>query len=111
MRTEALLEVLIEAQALGFLGPGAPSSHISHALGFAAVAERDEPPPTSLADLGTGGGIPGLVLAERWPGPVVSCVESSSRRSRALESWIVRLDITGRVRVLEGRAEDLARDP
>ena len=64
MRTEVLLEILIEAQSLGFLGPGDPASHISHALGFADAALVGAGAPSRFADLGTGGGVPGLVLAE-----------------------------------------------
>ena len=111
MRTEVLLEILAEAQSLGFLGPGDPASHISHALGFADAAVAEGQAPTRFADLGTGGGVPGLVLAEHWPEAEVAFIESSVRRSRALTAWVETLDFGDRVRVLEGRAEDWARDP
>jgi 16S rRNA (guanine527-N7)-methyltransferase len=110
MRTEAILEVLTEAKALGFLGPGDPASHIEHALGFADAVRRSAPVPDRLADLGTGGGVPGLVLAECWPDTEVCCIESSSRRSRALVGWVEGLGLAHRVRILEGRAEDWGRD-
>jgi 16S rRNA (guanine527-N7)-methyltransferase len=110
MRTEVLLEILTEAQALGFLGPGDPASHISHALGFADAALVRGGAPGRFADLGTGGGVPGLVLAECWPEAEVAFIESSVRRSRALASWVETLDLGDRVQVLEGRAEDWARN-
>src|ERR1700760_4005054 len=103
MRTEALLEVLTEAKALGFLGPGDPASHITHALGFARAATQSSSDPTRVADLGTGGGVPGLVLAEHWPGAEVVCIEASARRSRPLEAWVEALGFSGRVRVYVGR--------
>src|SRR6478752_7749146 len=100
MRTEVLLEILSEAQSLGFLGPGDPASHISHALGFADAALAEGPEPTRFADLGTGGGVPGLVLAEHWPEAEVAFIESSVRRSRALASWVATLELGDRARVL-----------
>src|ERR1700750_652328 len=103
MRTEALLEILTESKTLGFLGPGDPASHIAHAVGFATAALRWGPAPTRLADLGTGGGVPGLVLAEYWPEAEVVCIETATRRSKALRSWVERLGFADRVRVLEGR--------
>ena len=111
MRTEAILEILTEAQALGFLGPGDPAVHIAHALGFADVALLEAPAPLRYADLGTGGGIPGLVLAAYWPDAEVVFIESSARRSRALVTWVETLHLADRVQVLEGRAETWARKP
>src|ERR1700681_3215457 len=110
MRTEAILEILTEAQSQGFLGPGDPALHLSHAMGFAEAARSRAPAPRRYADLGTGGGIPGLVLAAHWPDAEVALFESSARRSRALVGWVAQLGLGDRVRVLEGRAEDWARD-
>ena len=60
----ALLEVLSRAQSLRFLGPGDPAEHLSHACGFGdAVATHLGREPDRFCDLGTGGGVPGLVLA------------------------------------------------
>jgi 16S rRNA (guanine527-N7)-methyltransferase len=110
MRFEALLEILTESKALGFLGPGDPASHIAHAVGFADTALRAAPAPRNVADLGTGGGVPGLILAEYWSTAEVVCIETAVRRARALESWIHALGFGERVRVYEGRAEDAGRD-
>src|SRR4051794_2324700 len=111
MRVEALLEILTESKALGFLGPGDPVSHIAHALGFADTALGISAEPHFVADLGTGGGVPGLILAEYWTSAEVVCIETAARRSRALESWIDALGFGDRVRVYEGRGEDAGRDP
>ena len=110
MGAEAILEILTEAQSLGFLGPGDPAAHISHALGFADAALLRAPAPSRFADLGTGGGVPGLVLAWHWPEAEAVFIESSSRRSKALVSWVETLDLGDRVQIFEGRAEDCARD-
>lgn len=113
MEQEAsLLEVLASAQLQGFLGPGDPAVHLTHALGFAdAAISQLSGAPADFADLGTGGGVPGLVLATVWPEVEGTLVESSARRCVALEASVRRLGLEGRVRVLEGRAERLAHDP
>lgn len=62
-----------------------------------------------VADLGSGGGLPGLVLAERHPAVVL--IEASQRRADHLRWAVQRLGWGNRVRV-EGRpAEEVGRDP
>jgi 16S rRNA (guanine527-N7)-methyltransferase len=101
-----LLEVLGRAQGLRFLGPGDPADHLAHALGFgdAVVAHRGGA-PDRFCDLGTGGGVPGLVLAALWPDSHGALVESAARRCAALEGWSRDLGLRDRVEVLHGRAE------
>ena len=106
MAPSALLAVLRRSQAAGYLGPGPVEEHVEHAAALVAV-ER----PSSYLDLGSGGGVPGLVLATagpRRPGssstPRPGGSASSSRR------W-PKLDVDDRVRALHARAEDAARDP
>lgn len=112
MTSARLREVLDEARGLGYLGPGDPARHLRHAGGFVAVAGRRlGRPPARFVDLGTGGGVPGLVMAEAWPSAVGFLIDSSRRRCASLRRWLVDLDRDGSVTVLEGRAEDLAHDP
>ena len=54
-----LLSVLETAKGEGALGPGPVVEHLDHALAWAAIL----PTPTRFIDLGSGGGLPGLVLA------------------------------------------------
>ena len=101
-----LLEVLVRAQSLRFLGPGNPADHLSHAVGFRdAVVTHLGAEPDRFCDLGTGGGVPGLVLAALWPGSHGALIESAARRCAALEGWSRELGIQDRVEVLQGRAE------
>ncbi len=111
MDPRPLLAILSESRELGYLGPGEVQTHITHALGFAAAAESAlGRPPASFVDLGTGGGIPGLVLAGAWPSAIGFLVETMHRRCVSLEQWVEQLGLS-RATVLEGRAEELAHQP
>ncbi|MGH9104206.1 MAG: 16S rRNA (guanine(527)-N(7))-methyltransferase RsmG [Acidimicrobiales bacterium] len=103
----ALSGLLAEARRRGFLGRVPPSDHIDHALGFAEVVGA---PPADLIDLGSGAGLPGLVLALRWRGARVTLVDSNARRTALLEEAVARLRIGGRVQVRTARAEALGHD-
>jgi 16S rRNA (guanine527-N7)-methyltransferase len=51
------------------------------------------------------------VLALRWPTTSWTLVDASERRCRFLDAAITELGLDGRVRVAQGRAEVLGRDP
>lgn len=101
-------EVLTEAQGLGFLGPGPVTAHITHAEGFVVAAGRE---PGYVVDLGSGGGVPGLILAMAWPRATFVLLDSSERRTVALARAVGRLGLEDRVVVVRARAEDVGRDP
>jgi 16S rRNA (guanine527-N7)-methyltransferase len=101
-------EVLGEARDLGFLGPGPVAPQIAHARGFAATQARA---PESFLDLGSGGGLPGLVLALTWPHAAGVLVEAMVRRAEFLERACHRLGLIDRIRVRNDRAETAAREP
>ena len=106
-----LLAALERARDRGFLGPGEVGPHLDHSLGFVEIARSVlGAPPARIADLGTGGGVPGLVLAAAWPESEVVMVESSARRAEWLRAVAVALGLD-RAQVLEGRAEELAHLP
>jgi 16S rRNA (guanine527-N7)-methyltransferase len=108
--TEALRAALERARAAGFLGPGPVQPHLEHAVGFLDAAEaalgRE---PANFADLGTGGGIPGLVLALRWTGSRGVLIDSNQRRGAGLREAVLALGLEGRIEVLEQRAEVVGR--
>jgi 16S rRNA (guanine527-N7)-methyltransferase len=107
---EALRAALERARAAGFLGPGPIEPHLDHAVGFAEAAEaalgRE---PVDFADLGTGGGIPGLVLALRWAGARGAFIDSNQRRGAGLREAVLGLGLEDRIEVLEERAELVGR--
>ena len=102
----ALLEVIEESRRFGFLGPGPVEPQIAHADAFvAAVGEA----PGPYLDLGSGGGLPGLVLAVRRPAGVVVLLDAMARRTEFLERAVVSLGVADRVTVVCARAEEAAR--
>lgn len=101
--------MLERGRARGFLGPGALLPHVRHALGFCRVLERECGIPASVLDLGSGGGLPGLVLAERWPGAEVVLLEGLATRAEFLRRSLGELDWGPRARVWGGRAEEAGR--
>jgi len=103
-----LLDILEEARTRGLLGPGPVEEHVRHSQ---ALAQLIGPPPASLLDLGAGGGIPGLVLAQEWPETGATLLDSHQRACTHLEDALARLELGDRVTVACGRAEELAREP
>jgi 16S rRNA (guanine527-N7)-methyltransferase len=101
-----LVEVLHEAQRRGFLGSGPVLSHVEHSARLASLVGA---PPTRFLDLGSGGGVPGLVLASRWPHAVGVLLDATRRRCEWLEEAVAVLGLAPRVTVRCGRAEELAR--
>lgn len=102
----ALQGVLAEARAQGLLGPGPLEEHVSRALDLArAVPEA----PRTAIDLGSGGGVPGLPLALLWPDSTWVLLDGSTKRVGFLRHAVDTLDLAGRVRAVEARAEAAAR--
>jgi 16S rRNA (guanine527-N7)-methyltransferase len=98
-----LIEVLERSRGLGFLGPGSVRVHVDHAAGFAAGIE---PAPVQFLDLGSGGGVPGLVLARRWPASRAVLLDARERRCGFLREAVRDLDLGERVVVVWARAEE-----
>ena len=104
--------ILSEARTAGFLGPGGLDPQIRHAEGFAAAARRlaaGGPESSRVVDLGSGGGLPGLVVAEAWHEVVMVLLDANRRRAAFLRGAVDRLELSGRVTVLHERAEVCGR--
>ena len=109
----SLLDLLQEAQRRGFLGPGPVDEQLAHAHRLADLIGE---PPTAFLDLGSGAGLPGLVLADRWPDARGVFLDAARRRCEWLAEAIDQATWgptpwEGRIEVRCGRAEELARDP
>ena len=104
---ETLSEVLWRSRELGFLGQGGIGAHVRNARAF--VAELG--PARRVVDLGSGGGVPGLVVAVDRPGMDLVLVEAAQRRVDFLVEAVEELGLTRHVVIEHGRAEELARRP
>ena len=93
----------------GLLGPReVPRLWERHILNSAAVVGL-VPDHASVADIGSGAGLPGIPVAILRPDLTVDLVESLLRRSTFLTHTVDDLGITSRVAVIRSRAEELNR--
>jgi len=102
-----LADILERAQTLGLLGPGPVANQLRHADALAGLIA----PASRFLDLGSGAGLPGLVLALRWPEATVALLDANRRRADHLRWACHELGLHDRAEVVEARAEEAARDP
>ncbi len=100
--SDALIEVLAGQQRLGHLGPTTVEDAIAHSSWLLDLA----PAGGLVIDVGSGGGLPGLVLAVRRPDLRVAMIDIRQRRTDALRRAVGRLGLGGRVEVV---TDDVAR--
>lgn len=92
------------------MGAGDLEGHIAHAQGFVEIL-RSAGPPATVVDLGSGGGLPGFVVADGLPDTQVTLLESSESRCTLLQAAVDACGWGARVRVHHERAESAARRP
>ncbi|MDN5772125.1 MAG: 16S rRNA (guanine(527)-N(7))-methyltransferase RsmG [Microlunatus sp.] len=91
----------------GVLGPReANRVWTRHILNSAAVAQLI-PPRATVADVGSGGGLPGIPVALLRPDLRVELIEPLLRRCSFLTHAVEALGLTGRVTVRRARAEEV----
>ncbi|HVM25505.1 MAG TPA: 16S rRNA (guanine(527)-N(7))-methyltransferase RsmG [Candidatus Limnocylindrales bacterium] len=76
----------------------------------AALPILDASPPGRALDLGTGGGVPGILLAAARPGVRWTLVDSVHKKVAEVGAFATALGLAN-VEALAGRAEALGRDP
>jgi 16S rRNA (guanine527-N7)-methyltransferase len=90
----------------GLIGPReAPRLWERHLLNCAVVGEIIEK-ESSVLDVGSGAGLPGIVLAVARPDLAITLVEPMARRTAFLTETVSSLGLTGTVRVVRARAEE-----
>jgi len=89
-----LTEALRIAQRLGVISARDLESEIIHCSSFAQLVPRGT---SRLIDLGSGGGLPGLVIAILRPEIEITLVERREKRADVLRRQVARLDIGERV--------------
>lgn len=100
----SLLET--EGVVRGLIGPReAPRLWERHLLNCGVVQELLDP-GAEVIDVGSGAGLPGIVLAVARPDVSVILVEPLARRTSFLDEAVARLGLDSQVRVVRGRAEE-----
>ena len=103
----ALRRVLLEIQRRGAIGGGPIDEAVAHAEQFAAALPSWVEAGARVVDLGSGGGLPGLVLVSRRPDLRITLVERRAKRADLLMYGVRALDATDRVRVVAGDVRTL----
>ena len=83
--------------------------HVEHARCFVSALEGI--PAGRGLDLGSGGGVPGLILALAHPAWRWALLDANARRTAFLGRAVGRLALEDRVLVVTGRAEEVGRRP
>lgn len=96
--TPELVGALEDAQRLGFLGSRPIPEVIEHARGFVRAVDGVGT-HVSVLDLGSGGGVPGLVIAHDLPAARLTLLDRRAKRTDALERMVRRLGWQERVTV------------
>jgi 16S rRNA (guanine527-N7)-methyltransferase len=105
----ALWHILRRAEDIGLVGPGSLPGHLEHARAFAPLVR--EAPSGPALDLGSGAGVPGLLLAYWYPSARPwTLLDSRTRSATFLTSAIHALGLEEICTVILGRAEELARN-
>jgi 16S rRNA (guanine527-N7)-methyltransferase len=86
-------------------------SHILHSLvlRMPAICDYDFA-NKKVADLGTGGGLPGIPLKIVTPSAEMTLIDSIQKKIAVCDEMISELKLAG-IRATRGRAEELAREP
>ena len=97
---------LEKSREYGFLSPQPVDVQYRHAVEFINLIPTLE---GKVLDLGAGGGLPGLViLAETDVN--LTALDSMKKRTNFLELVSEKSDLTDRFKIVNGRAEELARE-
>jgi 16S rRNA (guanine527-N7)-methyltransferase len=95
----------------GLIGPReAPRIWERHLVNCAVMSEII-PIGASVVDVGSGAGLPGIVLAVARPDLSITLVEPLARRTAFLSEAVTALGLESTVTVVRGRAEDVVDGP
>jgi 16S rRNA (guanine527-N7)-methyltransferase len=81
--------------------------HLANCAVVAEEALEQIPPGSTIADVGSGAGLPGLVWGLVRPDVTVTLIEPLLRRSIFLSQAVSQLGLAGRVTVVRARAEEV----
>lgn len=102
-----LLGALAVIQARGAIGERSLQAGVAHADRFVELIPAGR---RAVVDLGSGGGLPALVIAWRRPDVLVTMIERRATRSDLLRRAISALELGERTEVLTRDVEEVCRD-
>lgn len=100
-----LLDTLAMVQARGPIGERSLPDAVAHADRFVDLLPAGE---LTLVDLGSGGGLPALVIAWRRPDVTMTMVERRQSRADLLRRAVAALGLAGRTEVVASEVEAVA---
>ncbi|GLZ01644.1 16S rRNA (guanine(527)-N(7))-methyltransferase RsmG [Actinoplanes sp. NBRC 103695] len=108
----AYAELLVtDGVTRGLIGPReAPRIWERHLDNCAVVSEKIDI-GASVVDVGSGAGLPGIVLAVARPDLRITLVEPLARRTAFLDEAVDHLGLSSTVTVVRGRAEEVRLEP
>lgn len=80
-----------------------------HFLDSLSIVKVYRPENEKIIDIGTGAGLPGIVLKIAFPNTVIVLMDSLNKRVKFLDEVIERLQLEN-IKAIHGRAEDYGRD-
>ncbi len=85
------------------------TKHVADSLLGAVVLPNLQTEELSVADVGCGGGFPGIPLALAFPNLEVTEIDSTGKKIACVKKFIKALKLNGRA--VQGRARELSRQP
>ncbi|MEN9645276.1 MAG: putative ribosomal small subunit methyltransferase [Actinomycetota bacterium] len=106
MTDEPLVQALAAIAARGAIGESSLQRAIEHAQQY---VDKVPAQAGTLCDLGSGGGLPGLVIAVRCPGLRITLVERRATRADLLRRAVRSLALDDRVEVIADDVQQVAQ--
>ena len=110
---KSLIETLEKARKYKFLGPVPIEEHLKNGKGFVEILlalSKDHKSEQKVVDLGSGGGVPALVVAEQLPHWHFLLIERKTKRAEFLQWAVKNLAFEANITVFEGDVETAARE-
>ncbi len=109
-RLHRFLDLLLEANQTMNLTRivDRPSAEVQHIADALTLLEHLSPEHLLLADVGTGGGVPGIPLAIALPDLQVTLIEATQKKAAFLQRTVAAMELSN-VKVIAQRAEEVGQ--
>jgi 16S rRNA (guanine527-N7)-methyltransferase len=86
------------------------TQHLLDSLAVVGPLRRERPQPARLLDVGSGAGLPGVVIAIAQPAWQVVCIDAVEKKARFVQQVVAELGLTN-LAAEHGRVEAVAAQP